>query len=58
MLPHSTTMSAPAARRPSMVCRALGLGWERAVSTIRPQPAAASFEAKNRPRPPRPPVMM
>ena len=27
-------------------------------STIRPQPAAAIFSARNSPRPPRPPVMM
>ena len=50
-------------RRPSPGCARWPLGClrsaaERDVSTIRPQPAAAIFAARNRPRPPRPPVMM
>ena len=58
MLPHTTSMSAPVARMRAMVCSAFGDGWERPVSTIRPQPAAAIPAARNSPRPPRPPVMM
>ena len=57
MSPHSTTTSAPIARMRSIVSSASGVGCEREDSTIRPQPAAAIFSAKNSPRPPSPPVM-
>ncbi|CKV20165.1 Uncharacterised protein [Mycobacterium tuberculosis] len=39
-----------------MTLVACGLGVERELSTMRPQPAAASSPARNRPRPPKPPV--
>ena len=58
MSPHSTTTSAPVARMRSIVSSASGVGWDREDSTIRPQPAAAIFSARNRPSPPRPPVTM
>ena len=58
MLPNSTTTSVPARRNRSIIWRALGFGCERAVNTSRPQPAPANFDAKNRPSPPTPPVMM
>ena len=51
-------MSPPMARMSSIVSSAFGVGSEREVSTMRPQPAAAIFSARNSPRPPRPPVMM
>lgn len=56
--PHSTTTSDPIARTSSMVSNAFWLGCERELSTMRPAPALAIFSARNKPSPPRPPVMM
>ncbi|CKQ48934.1 Uncharacterised protein [Mycobacterium tuberculosis] len=41
-----------------MVSNAFWLGCERELSTMRPAPALAIFSARNKPSPPRPPVMM
>ena len=58
MSPHSTTTSEPIARTSSIVSNAFWVGREREVSTMRAAPALAIFSARNKPRPPRPPVMM
>ncbi|CFE46583.1 Uncharacterised protein [Mycobacterium tuberculosis] len=58
MSPHSTTTSEPIAAMASIVSLIFCVGWVREFSTIRPQPAAAIFSARNSPSPPRPPVMM
>ncbi len=58
MSPHSTTTSVPLERMRSMVSRAAAAGSDRALSTIRPAPAAAIFSPRYSPSPPNPPVMM
>jgi hypothetical protein len=52
----ATSTSVPAERMRSITAAASSLGAERPLSTIRPQPAAAIFSARNRPSPPMPPV--
>ncbi|PQM44113.1 hypothetical protein C1Y40_05728 [Mycobacterium talmoniae] len=55
--PHSTSIWVPRWRIRSIACCAWPLGDERPLRMMRPQPAAAIFSARNKPKPPRPPVM-
>ena len=62
MSPHSTAISAPAARRRSMASARLLVGLRTGVEhdppATRSPPREAISPARNRPRPPIPPVMM
>ena len=55
---HHHDVGCPSARIARSSPAPSAFGCEREIRTIRPQPAAAIFSARNRPRPPRPPVMM